>query len=75
MIDKKFCAAVKETEKQFLRSLCRFDVDFTNPPDAQRRRLEVEPAQEEEEVEEVVVAEEEDEEMVDPFSFWSSADA
>ena len=64
MIDTKFWAAVEETEKQFLlNSLRWFDVDFTNPPDAQRRRLAVEPvepAQEDKKVEEVVVAEEED---------------
>ena len=64
MIDTKFWAAVEETEKQFLlNSLRWFDVDFTKPPDAQRRRLAVEPvepAQEDKKVEEVVVAEEED---------------
>ena len=83
VIGKQFWEAVKETEKQFLRSLRRFDVEFTNPPDAQRRRLAVEPAEEEEGKEEEVVVvetndnnqEEEDEEeiLVDPF--WSSLDA
>jgi len=72
VIDKNFWAAVEATEKLFLRSLRRFHVDFTNPPDAQRRRLADEPAQEEEEAEEVVVVEVEDELVVDPFLFWSS---
>jgi hypothetical protein len=40
VIDKKFWAMVKETEKQeFVSTLRRFDVDLTVPPDAQRRRL------------------------------------
>jgi hypothetical protein len=82
VIGKQFYEAVKETEKQFLRSLRRFDFEFMNPPDAQRRRLAVEPAEEEGKEEEVVVVEtndnnqeEEDEEeiLVDPF--WSSLDA
>ena len=74
VIDKKFRAAVEETEKQLLlHSLRRFD--FTNLPDAQRRRLAVEPVEPAQEEEEVVVAEEEEDELVDPFSFWSSSDA
>jgi hypothetical protein len=65
----------RRRSSHFLRSLRRFDVDFTNPPDAQRRRLADEPAQEEEEAEEVVVVEVEDELVVDPFLFWSSPNA
>jgi hypothetical protein len=58
VIDKKFWAMVKETEKQFVPSLRRFDVDLTVPPDAQRRRLVVVEALQEEEDKKVVVVEE-----------------
>ena len=82
VIDKKFWATVKETEKQFVRSLRRFDVDLTDPPDAQRRRLAVEAPQAEEEEDEVVMVEannnnqgEDDEDQFSHEPFWSSNEA
>ena len=80
VIDKKFWSTVKETETQFVRSLRRFDVNLTVPPDVQRRRLAVEAPQEEEEEVEVVEdynnnQDEDDENQFSHEPFWSSNDA
>ena len=52
---RNFWAMVKETEKQFVPSFRRFDVDLTVPSDTQRRRLAAVEAPHEEEDNKVVV--------------------